>query len=159
MNFGLSYKIHLAFMLCCLRKVEFLSQMLFCLPFSFYSSLIKDLTVLLSKTVSSWPAMFYTPSTFSFIKPLLHTYSFWFSINSADTYLCLTFQRLLLSGSHLLTTDALSKVSSLPVNHFSLSHSCHSTWASAPTTPHLRAKPFLPLQCSEQFAAHAYFRG
>uniref|UniRef100_A0A3B4FMQ4 C-type lectin domain-containing protein n=1 Tax=Pundamilia nyererei TaxID=303518 RepID=A0A3B4FMQ4_9CICH len=29
MNFGLSYKIHLAFMLCCLRKVEFLSQMLF----------------------------------------------------------------------------------------------------------------------------------
>lgn len=58
MNFGLSYKINLAFMLCCLRKVEFLSQMWFCLPFSFYSSLIKDLTVLLFKTVSSWPAMF-----------------------------------------------------------------------------------------------------
>lgn len=75
MNFGLSYKIHLAFMLCCLRKVEFLSQMLFCLPFSFYSSLIKDLTVLLSKTVSSWPAFILPPLSLSLNLYYTHTHS------------------------------------------------------------------------------------
>lgn len=72
--------------------------------------------------------------------------------------LCFTSKRLLLCGSHPLITEPLSGLSFLSVNHFSLSHSCHSTWASTSTTPHVRAKPFSPPRCYEQFAEQAYFK-
>lgn len=91
---------------------------------------------------------------------LKHTYSSWFSTRTADMCLRFTSERLLLCGSHLLTTEPLSELSS-PVCpsclaftflSFHVDHCFHHTPSLGPN--HSRH-----WNVFEQFEAHVYFRG